>query len=105
MTFTPDATARTISGMFDVRDSNHPGAQITLPPEFVFTNRIQLAWTSVAVGLDATLPLRAILDDMDGVARPITELGKQHHAGVRERGLPGALTKCSPGEEQPEEGE
>lgn len=91
VTFTPDATTRTISGMFDVRDSNHPGAQLTLPPEFVFTNRIQLAWTSVAVGLHATLPLRAIIDDIDGVAQPITELGKQHHAWVRERGLPGAL--------------
>ncbi|ETA92379.1 ABC transporter [Mycobacterium avium 10-5581] len=91
VTFTPDATARTISGMFDVRDSNHPGAQITLPPQFVFTNRIQLAWTSVAVGLQATLPLRAIIDDMDGVAEPITELGKLHHGWVRKRGLPGAL--------------
>lgn len=91
VTFTPDATARTINGMFDVRDSDHPAAQITLPPGFVFINRIQLAWTSVAVGLQATLPLRAIFDDMDGTAEPITELGKSHHAWVRERGLPGAL--------------
>ncbi|MBX9641806.1 MAG: AarF/ABC1/UbiB kinase family protein, partial [Mycobacteriaceae bacterium] len=61
------------------------------PPLFAFTARIQLAWTSVAVGLHATLPLRAIVDDMDGVALPTTELGKLHHAWVRERGLPGAL--------------
>jgi predicted unusual protein kinase regulating ubiquinone biosynthesis (AarF/ABC1/UbiB family) len=91
VTYTPDATARAISGMFDIRDSNHPGAQITVPPEFIFSGRTQLAWSSVAAGLRATLPLRAILDDIDGVAESITELGKLHHAWVRERGLPGAL--------------
>jgi hypothetical protein len=31
------------------------------------------------------------MDDLDGVAPPITELGKLHHAWVGERGLPGAL--------------
>jgi len=28
---------------------------------------------------------------MDGVAEPVTELGKLHHAWVRERGLPTGL--------------
>jgi predicted unusual protein kinase regulating ubiquinone biosynthesis (AarF/ABC1/UbiB family) len=91
VTFTPDATGRTISGMFDIRDSNHVVARMSSPPWLVFTSRIQLAWTSVAVGLQARLPIRAIMDDIDGVAEPITELGKLHHAWVRERGLPGAL--------------
>jgi predicted unusual protein kinase regulating ubiquinone biosynthesis (AarF/ABC1/UbiB family) len=91
VTFTPDATARTIRGMFDIRDSNHPVAHFTSPPWLVFVNRVQLAWCSVAAGLQATLSTRAIMDDLDGVAAPITELGKLHHAWVRERGLPGAL--------------
>jgi predicted unusual protein kinase regulating ubiquinone biosynthesis (AarF/ABC1/UbiB family) len=91
VTFTPDFTARTITGMFDIRDSNHPMAQLTVPPEFVFNSRVQLAWTSVAAGLHATLPLRAIWDDLDGVAEPVTALGKLHHAWVRERGLPSAF--------------
>jgi predicted unusual protein kinase regulating ubiquinone biosynthesis (AarF/ABC1/UbiB family) len=91
VTYTADGTARTISGMFDIRDSNHPAAQLNLPPALVFISRMQLAWSSVAAGLAATLPIRAIMDDIDGVAEPITELGKQHHAWVRERGLPGAL--------------
>jgi hypothetical protein len=65
--------------------------QTTVPPAFVFLGRTQLAWTSVAAGFGATLDVRAIMDDMDGVAEPITELGKLHHAWVRERGLPGAL--------------
>jgi predicted unusual protein kinase regulating ubiquinone biosynthesis (AarF/ABC1/UbiB family) len=90
-TYTPDTTARTIREMFDIRDSNHPVAQMTVPPELVFTSRITLASNSVLAGLQTTLPIRAILDDMDGVAEPITELGKLHHAWVRERGLPGAL--------------
>jgi predicted unusual protein kinase regulating ubiquinone biosynthesis (AarF/ABC1/UbiB family) len=91
VTFTPEATTRTISGMFDIRDSNHPMARLTVPPWLVFTSRIQLAWCSVAVGLQARLPIRAIMDDLDGVAEPVTALGKLHHAWVRERGLPGAL--------------
>lgn len=91
VTFTPDATARTISGMIDIRDSNHMVARLTAPPWSVFTSRIQLGWCSISVGLQATLPMRAIADDLDGVAEPVTELGKLHHAWVRERGLPSAL--------------
>jgi hypothetical protein len=41
--------------------------------------------------LQATLPARAINDDMDGIAEPVTPLGKQHHAWVRRRGLPFGL--------------
>jgi hypothetical protein len=41
--------------------------------------------------LHATLPARAIADDMDGIAEPVTELGKSHHAWVRERDLPSAF--------------
>lgn len=39
----------------------------------------------MCAGLRATMSVRAIFDDIDGVAKPITELGKQHHAWVRER--------------------
>lgn len=90
-TFTPDAVARIVGGFFDIRDRDHPAAKVAVPREHVFTSRIVLAFNSVAAGLQATLPIRAIFDDMDGVTEPITELGKLHHAWVRERGLPGAL--------------
>ena len=59
--------------------------------EFVFLPRIQIAFAHMAVSLHATLPIPAILEDMDGIAEPTTELGKLHHAWVRERGLPSAL--------------
>lgn len=91
VTFTPDTVARTIAGFFDVRDLDHPVARMAIPPEFVFSSRITLASNSLLAGLQACLPIRAIWDDMNGVAEPITELGKLHHAWVRERGLPGAL--------------
>jgi predicted unusual protein kinase regulating ubiquinone biosynthesis (AarF/ABC1/UbiB family) len=91
VTYTPDTVARTVRGFFDIRDSDHLLAQITPPPELVFTSRITLACNSVFAGLHATLPIRAIMDDIDGVAEPVTELGKLHHAWVRERGLPSAL--------------
>lgn len=90
VTYTPEAIARTIHGLFDVRD-DHVLSKVTVPPEFAFTSRIMLACNSVFAGLQACLPVRAIFDDMDGVAEPITELGKLHHAWVRERGLPGGL--------------
>jgi predicted unusual protein kinase regulating ubiquinone biosynthesis (AarF/ABC1/UbiB family) len=91
VTYTPAGTARIIRGFFDVRDRDHPVAKIAIPAEHVFTSRIMLAFASVAGGLHATVASRALMDDMDGVAEPITELGKLHHAWVRERGLPGAL--------------
>lgn len=90
-TYTPEAIGGVIRGFFDVRDDRNVIARLTLPAEFAFTSRITLAFTSVAAGLTATLPIRAISEDMDGVAEPVTELGKLHHAWVRERGLPGGL--------------
>jgi hypothetical protein len=39
----------------------------------------------------ATFYARSINDDLDGVAEPITPLGKQHHAWLRRRGLPCGL--------------
>jgi len=89
VTYTSDVTARKTSRMFDVRPATL--GQTTVPPAFVFLGRTQIAWTSVAAGFGATLDVRAIMDDMDGAAEPITELGKLHHAWARERGLPGAL--------------
>jgi hypothetical protein len=61
------------------------------PEDFVFCGRVQLAIGSLCVGLCATAQVRAVADDIDGVAEPITELGKLHHAWVRERGLPSGL--------------
>jgi predicted unusual protein kinase regulating ubiquinone biosynthesis (AarF/ABC1/UbiB family) len=91
VTYTPDSIARTIHGFFNIRDADHALTKLTVPPEFAFTSRIMLACNSVFAGLQASVPVRAIFDDMDGVAEPITELGKLHHAWVRERGLPAGL--------------
>jgi predicted unusual protein kinase regulating ubiquinone biosynthesis (AarF/ABC1/UbiB family) len=90
-TYTPETTARTIQGLFDLRVPEHPMARMKAPEDFVFAGRVQLAVGGVFDGLRATTPARAIIDDMDGVAKPITEMGKLHHAWVRERGLPSAL--------------
>lgn len=87
-TYTPSAIGGVINGFFDVGDECNVIARLTLPAEFAFTARITLAFTSVAAGLNATLPIRSIGEDLDGIAEPVTELGKLHHAWVRERGLP-----------------
>jgi predicted unusual protein kinase regulating ubiquinone biosynthesis (AarF/ABC1/UbiB family) len=91
VTVTPEAVRRVIDALFDLRDANHPMARMNAPDDFVFLARVQLAVHSVLAALRATAHARAIVDDMDGVAEPITELGKLHHAWVRERGLPSAL--------------
>jgi predicted unusual protein kinase regulating ubiquinone biosynthesis (AarF/ABC1/UbiB family) len=91
VTYTPDTTARTVSGLLDIRDADHLLARMSVPKEHAFGSRVQLAVFHVSAGLQATVPARAIADDIDGVAEPATELGKRHHAWVRERGLPGAL--------------
>ncbi|MEE6140746.1 AarF/ABC1/UbiB kinase family protein [Mycobacterium sp. 050128] len=90
-TYTPETIARTVRGLFDLRDPGHPVNRMYAPEDYVFIPRIQLAVFSVCADLLATMPIRAIFDDMDGTAEPVTELGKAHHAWVRERGLPGAL--------------
>lgn len=91
VTYTPDSITRTIAGAVDIRDANHPLAQMTVPSDFAFSARIALATNSILAGLQACLPIRSIWADMNGAAEPITELGKLHHAWVRERGLPAAL--------------
>jgi predicted unusual protein kinase regulating ubiquinone biosynthesis (AarF/ABC1/UbiB family) len=91
VTYTPDSIRRVIGGLFDVREAHHPMARMNAPDDYVFASRVQLAVNSVCVGLNATLPARAIADDVDSVAEPVTELGKLHHAWVRDRGLPSGL--------------
>ena len=61
------------------------------PDDFVFPSASSSPSAAYSPACTPPLPARAIADDMDGVAEPITELGKQHHAWVRERGLPSAL--------------
>jgi predicted unusual protein kinase regulating ubiquinone biosynthesis (AarF/ABC1/UbiB family) len=92
-TYTPQTTRRVISSIFDVRDASHPMARMHPPEDFVFFSRVQLAVTSICAGLQLTAPARAIHDDMDGVADPVTRLGKLHHAWARERRLPTALDR------------
>jgi predicted unusual protein kinase regulating ubiquinone biosynthesis (AarF/ABC1/UbiB family) len=90
-TYSPETTRRVLQGYFDVRDADHPIGRMNPPDDYVFTSRGTFALNAVAAGLCATLPMRAIMDDLDCVAEPVTELGKLHHAWVRERGLPSAL--------------
>jgi predicted unusual protein kinase regulating ubiquinone biosynthesis (AarF/ABC1/UbiB family) len=89
-TYTPDCGARSARWLFGV-DAANPLSRMSAPDDFVFAPRVQQALTNICGSLNATLPARSIADDMDGVAEPTTELGNQHHAWVRERGLPGAL--------------
>lgn len=91
VTYTADSINRVVRSLFDVRDADHPVARMTAPDDYVFAARVQLAVSSVCAGLNATLRVRAIVEDFDGTAEPVTELGKLHHAWVRERGLPSAL--------------
>ncbi|GAB1814366.1 ABC1 kinase family protein [Mycobacterium sp. MUNTM1] len=90
-TYTPETIARTVRGIFGLRDADHPINRMYAPEDYMFVPRFHLVVFSVCAGLGATMPIRAIHEDMDGLAEPATELGKLHHAWVRERGLPGAL--------------
>ncbi|MGV0771340.1 ABC1 kinase family protein [Mycobacterium syngnathidarum] len=90
VTYTPEHTARSLRALFG--DQNFlPAGQMTVTREFVFLPRLQIAFDHIATGLRATVPVRSILEDLSGIAEPTTELGKLHHAWVRERGLPRGL--------------
>ncbi|MDY6997104.1 MAG: AarF/ABC1/UbiB kinase family protein [Actinomycetota bacterium] len=87
VTYTPQVQARVLRNMFSLKDSNHVMARVSFPRVIAFTGRQQLGLVNICTLLGATLPVRAIFDDTDGVAEPVTALGAQHHAWVAERGL------------------
>lgn len=91
VTFTHDTARRAIRGLIDVRAPDHPLRRVSIADELVFFSRINFGINRVFATLGATVYVRSIMDDIDGVAEPITPLGKQHHAWVRERGLPYGL--------------
>ena len=69
---------------------------LSLPGTYAVGARLAAALVAIPVALDATIHTRAALDDMDGVAEPATELGEQHVAWVRERGLPFGMDRHNP---------
>jgi predicted unusual protein kinase regulating ubiquinone biosynthesis (AarF/ABC1/UbiB family) len=91
VTFTREAAAEVIRGTLDLRSPEHPVRRMLIPSDLVFFPRITLNITAICAALHATLHIRALVDDLDGVAEPITPLGKQHIAWVRQRGLPFGL--------------
>jgi predicted unusual protein kinase regulating ubiquinone biosynthesis (AarF/ABC1/UbiB family) len=91
VTYTQDASKRAIRGLIDLRSSDHPVRRMSAPDDLVFFVRISLAMPPIFAALGATFYARSIIDDLDGVAEPITPLGKLHGDWVRERGLPYGL--------------
>ena len=91
VTYTHDASHRAIHNLIDVRSPDHPGRRMSVPDGFALFPRVTLGLAAICAALGGTIHARAITDDMDGVAEPITKLGKLHHAWVRERGLPAGL--------------
>ncbi len=87
-TYTAAAADRAIRTIVDIRSADHPLRRMQVPSDFVFFSRLNLSMNAVFIALGATFHARALLDDMDGVAEPLTDLGKQHDAWVRQRGLP-----------------
>ncbi|MDT5117666.1 MAG: hypothetical protein QOE30_3405 [Mycobacterium sp.] len=87
-TYSQDTSQRAIASLIDLRANDHPLRRMSVPPDFVFFARLNLSMNSIFAALEATFHVRGVVDDMDGVAEPISELGKQHVAWVRQRGLP-----------------
>jgi hypothetical protein len=88
VTYTEAASARAVNSMIDVRAADHPMRRMSVPPDFVFFSRLNLSMNAILSTLRATFHARAQLDDQDGVAPPVSELGRRHDAWVRARGLP-----------------
>lgn len=89
-TFGEDTVRRTTRGLVAL-SADHPIRRMLVPNDFVFTNRLFLSVNAICGALRATVHVRALAEDMDGLAEPVTALGKQHVAWVRERGLPFGL--------------
>jgi hypothetical protein len=91
VTFTREAPARVVRGVIDIRSREHPFRRMLIPGDLVFFGRINLNINAICAALHATFHARAMIDGLDGVAEPITPLGKQHVAWARQRGLPFGL--------------
>lgn len=91
ITYLPDTAQRAIRTMIDVRSPDHVLRRMSIPEDLVFMTRINFSVNAICAALHATVHARAMVDDLDGVAEPITALGKQHVAWVRKRGLPFGL--------------
>jgi predicted unusual protein kinase regulating ubiquinone biosynthesis (AarF/ABC1/UbiB family) len=87
-TYSEETSQRAIGSLIDLRANDHPVRRMSVPSDFVFFARLNLSMNAIFAALKATFHVRAAVDDMDGVAEPISELGKQHVAWVRHRGLP-----------------
>ena len=87
-TYNKDTSERAIRALVDLRPADHPVRRMSVPPDFLFFTRLNLSMNAILSALNATFEARGALDDMDGVAEPVSELGKQHSAWVRQRGLP-----------------
>ncbi len=88
VTYTAQTSERAVASMLDMRSADHPMRRMSVPADFVFFSRLNLSMNAILSALGATLHARAMLDDMDGIAPPVTELGHLHDAWVRQRGLP-----------------
>lgn len=90
-TYSAETNRRVIRSLVDLQDRDHPLPRMKSPDDYVFASRATFALAAVTAGLTATLPIRSIFADIDNVAEPLTELGKQHRAWLRDRDLPNAL--------------
>ncbi len=67
--------------------------QMSIPSDLVFLARINLNISALSATLNATMHTHALIDDLDGIAEPVSPLGKQHVGWVRDRGLPFGLDR------------
>lgn len=88
VTYTAEASKRVVHGLIDIRSPDHPARRISIPEDLFFLSRIALGINTLCAAFGATIYARAMADDLDGVAEPVSELGRQHVAWVRRRGLP-----------------
>lgn len=86
VTYTPRSPAHVVDSLFDFRDPLHPVNRVSFSPVGVFTARIQLNLVSICAALGASLPIRAIADDTDGIGEPATPMGRLHHEWIQRRG-------------------
>ena len=87
-TYSRDTSERAVASLIDLRADDHPVRRMSVPADFTFFARINLSMNAIFTMLGATFHTRGAVDDMDGVADPVSELGKQHVAWVNQRGLP-----------------
>ncbi|MBO0855369.1 MAG: AarF/ABC1/UbiB kinase family protein [Nocardia sp.] len=89
--YTHEDSTGIIRSLYDSSDASIAFRKMNVPSDWAMLSRINMGMYSIFSAMDASVYSREILDVLDGVGEPYTELGRKHVEWARARSLPFGL--------------